>query len=99
MTSEKRLGCYRCGGQLEPASSPDEMSEEIKTITVQLACRRCGQQYELQYSLSAFFATSAEGEAQALLHRCERCGQLYQSQRDEPHLCRDVGEEVEGELT
>jgi DNA-directed RNA polymerase subunit RPC12/RpoP len=99
MTSEKSLGCYRCGGQLSPAPSPDEAPEEIRTITVQLACQRCGQQYELQYALIAIFATSSEGEAQALLHRCERCGQLYQSQRDEPHICRQAGKEVEGENT
>ncbi len=99
MTSEKYMGCYRCGGLLEPVLPSDGTPEEIRTIIVQLACQRCGQQYELQYSLIAIFATSPEGEAQALLHRCERCGQLYQAQQEEPHMCHEAGKEVEGENT
>jgi DNA-directed RNA polymerase subunit RPC12/RpoP len=99
MTSEKRLGCYRCGGPLELILSPAGAPEEIRTFIIQLACQRCGQQYELQYSLVAIFATSSEGEAQAFLHLCAQCGQLYQAQQDEPHVCRTAGNEVEREDT
>lgn len=90
MSSERSIGCYRCGGQMQRIASAEDTSE-IGTRTVHLVCERCGQQYELQYSLAAIFATSPEGEAQALLLLCEHCGQLYQAQRDEPHICREVG--------
>lgn len=98
MNREKGMGCYRCGGPVERVAPPDDASK-IRTITVHLACRRCGQQYELQYSLAATFAVAASGEAEALLCLCERCGQMYIAQQDEPHLCRVAAQENEGEGT
>lgn len=98
MNSERSIGCYRCGGQTQLVASGDD-TPEIGTITVQLVCLRCGQQYELQYVLSAVFATSQSGEAQALLQLCTQCGQLYLARQNEPHICRDARTEVEGEGT
>ena len=90
MDGEKRLGCYRCGGQLQRVESTDDLTES-GTLTVHLACRSCGQRYEIQYSQIAIFAISLEGEAQSLLYLCRKCGQLYAAQQDEPHMCRGAG--------
>lgn len=105
MKSDASIHCYRCGDQTQRVASTNG-TPEIGTITVNLTCPRCGQQYELQYVLSAVFATSPESEAQALLHLCAQCGQLYLAQQDEPHICRgtgpslpDAGSEVEREDT
>jgi DNA-directed RNA polymerase subunit RPC12/RpoP len=105
MNRERSSRCYRCGGQTQLVASTDDQPE-IGTITVQQACLRCGQQYELQYALSAVFAISSEREALALLYLCTHCGQLYLAQEDKPHICReegpsmpDAGSEVEGEGT
>lgn len=87
MESDMSVRCYRCGGQVQLAAAADETQLEIRTITLTPACPRCGQRYDLQYALSAIFASSADGEAQALLHYCERCGRLYLSQEREPHVC------------
>jgi uncharacterized C2H2 Zn-finger protein len=90
MKGDGRIRCYRCGDQTQLVTL-DGDTQEIGTILVHLACPRCGQLYELQYALSAIFATDAGGEAQALLRHCEHCDQLYRSPEDEPHVCRDEG--------
>jgi hypothetical protein len=92
--SEGNIRCYRCGGQTRPLPSVDG-EREIGTILVHLACSSCGQEYELQYTLAAVFATAPGGEALALLRHCQRCNQLYLDQ-DEPHVCREREDEMGG---
>lgn len=99
MESDRSFRCYRCGGQVQPAAPADD-TQAIGTITLSYTCPRCGQRYDLQYVLSAIFATSDDGEAQALLRHCERCRRLYFPQDNEPHVCdaeRPTGGEVQGE--
>jgi uncharacterized C2H2 Zn-finger protein len=98
MNSEQNIGCYRCGGPLQRIV-PTEDTSEIGASIVQLACPRCGQQYELQYVLIAVFALSDSGEAQAQLLLCPWCGQLYLGQQHEPHICRQAGKNLPDEGT
>ena len=100
MESDTSFRCYRYGGQVQLAGSADDTQQAIRTITLTPACPVCGQGYDFQYVLSAIFASSADGEAQALLHHYERCGRLYLPQEKEPHVCdggRHAGGDVPGE--
>lgn len=89
MKSDQPFRCYRCTSvtrYLSTASTP-----ATGELTIVLECPNCGQHYEIQLVPVAIFATTPEGEAQALLHYCTRCGQLYRSPDDEPHLCLPEG--------
>lgn len=101
MKSGKPFRCYRCNSVTRYLST--EATQAVGELTIVFECPGCGQRYEIQLTPIAIFATSTEGEAQALLHYCTHCGQLYRSPDDEPHRClegssspADTGNKVEG---
>lgn len=89
MTNGKPFRCYRCGAITRYLSTG--ATGAVGELTIVFECPECGQHYEIQLVPIAIFATTTEGEAQALLHYCTRCGQLYRSPEDEPHQCEEEG--------
>jgi predicted RNA-binding Zn-ribbon protein involved in translation (DUF1610 family) len=91
MKNGQPFRCYRCNSVTQYLSTTADATPTPGELTISFECPDCGQRYELQLIPVAIFATSTEGEAQALLHYCSRCGQLYRSTEDEPHMCREKG--------
>jgi DNA-directed RNA polymerase specialized sigma24 family protein len=65
--------CHQCNAPLVlTATTPS--SGELEEMTLHYTCSVCSQTYEVQWVPVAIFATSPDGEALALVRRCERCG-------------------------
>src|SRR5579884_3095457 len=73
MKNGQPFRCYRCNSVTQYLSTTADATPTPGELTISFECPDCGQRYELQLIPVAIFATSTEGEAQALLHYCSRC--------------------------